>query len=1637
MKSATAIKKAWITVLLPFILLAAFSSKSAAQFVQHATTSTENFHYMVYDKNVEGRIYGAVAPMDGYEYPKLFISEDFGETWRLVFEWTDPYRMPGGQIWGRIMGLKPSKNSNYLYFQIDNTSSAYTNGLYRINHKTGEVKHYQLPNAENNSSLISYDVYDDAGDTVLMHTTWMLNGFILMTEIYLTHNGGESWDFIYDFADHDFVHMANVAFSPGNPDKLFLLRNGGISGVQAGLLISEDGGKTYTEKLAGKDWGPIAFNPENPNEIIIGSHMTSGTLTPIQHLMRSYDGGKTWEEIELEYSNFIYNYFTDIEYDPHDPNRIIVIEENQIFITDDGFKTYQNLMPSDYMFGQYASINPFNTDEMLIGIDGASVRHTLDRCQSWDMVNASRTSYGCTSLKLDGSPSPTITYVIDGQLHTLVGGEKGEDGIDNPFLSELVFEKVFTDSHDTSKLFLTDTSGTLYYKNGKDLLSTNIKGDISDLQSDPIESGKYWLSIGDSLAYIEIKETAHIDFSVLAISGQDPVTAFVLAQNQDQTAIWMARGSAIYQSLNNGQDWVSKSAGLSGDIKSITINPLNTSQLFASSTKGIYRSNDAGNSWQIILEQNQACKISCSPVQNGLVVIGTMQEGTPLSISYSEDGGDTWRSLSAKELHYCHVTDMDFYFGEENFITAHIGSSDMGRLSYRFGLECNEDLISVYPWSEDFEQGGIPLCWSQEIINGTTSWQAVPANDGIPSNAPAGSETKLQFHAESNQTQQSRIITPVFTNLTTLPHPMLTFSYTMGDKASLALYYQEQEDNPWTLLTDQFRPDLNWNQAQVLLPEGIEQLRLAFEASATTTEIQIDNIQIDSSDGLPCHDVRDLKASIGFGYIALDWIAPEGNYQASYNLYRDDKLLQDSIETTHYKDTSLAIGTHSYKITTLCRGKETTGTTLQVSYLEDMNPIQNLELEITNRVNGDIVAILQWDAPDGYTDAYYNVYRDNELIAQDLTTRHYTDTGFITNGEHEWSVTAVYGDAESEKTSRTVSCANRCAPIRDLEASYDIPATKVSLNWSKPGALPEDWLTYSYEPTNGIGFTEYGGYSIQIASRYTVEDIAERNIGGAQIDQIAFVPGEARATYFVRIWIGGNGLKPGNEMFIQRVLGNDLEIGQWNTVSLPSPVTIDPKQELWIGYSVDYTGESYAIGCDAGPGVENRNMIDLGTGDGWTTVDKAVENADFNLSVGAHLILPDGQQTQLQANGHKSQEPAIKYNVYRDGSLLTTTENTFFEESGLPEAIYNYTVTAVHPNGCESAPVTMDFFAGNTCGEPKNLTISSIDNSVSLTWDEAEPYWKKDSIFSESFDGEIPTTWLNLDKDGDGHKWLRSDSAFALALCTPYKGDGCVFSEVYDYHEDYSATLLAPDNWLISPAIELSSGRATLTYHVANIISQNSQTYYEVLISQNGTDYENFKVIDSDTLNATSSFIWYDKVVDLSGYTGTVHIAFRHHNDSLYTTLGIQLDEISVVEDVPIPRTYNVYRNNEKIAGPVEGTSYTDQTVPAGTHEYCIRSICNELGHESNPLCANATISTNMENVAQGELKAFPNPTTGQLFITSSIGIRHIAVYNIAGQKIIDKQCEGNTACTLDLSSYPDGIFLLEVDGKRIKITKQ
>ncbi len=79
-------------------------------------------------------------------------------------------------------------------------------------------------------------------------------------------------------------------------------------------------------------------------------------------------------------------------------------------------------------------------------------------------------------------------------------------------------------------------------------------------------------------------------------------------------------------------------------------------------------------------------------------------------------------------------------------------------------------------------------------------------------------------------------------------------------------------------------------------------------------------------------------------------------------------------------------------------------------------------------------------------------------------------------------------------------------------------------------------------------------------------------------------------------------------------------------------------------------------------------------------------------------------------------------------------------------------------------------------------------------------------VLTEGFDSGIPSTWDNIDYDGDGFVWGSTSSS--------YTNGNCAYSESYS-NDIYSA--LTPDNWLIIPNVTLGG---TLTLYALGLDSQ-------------------------------------------------------------------------------------------------------------------------------------------------------------------------------------------------------------------------
>ena len=152
-----------------------------------------------------------------------------------------------------------------------------------------------------------------------------------------------------------------------------------------------------------------------------------------------------------------------------------------------------------------------------------------------------------------------------------------------------------------------------------------------------------------------------------------------------------------------------------------------------------------------------------------------------------------------------------------------------------------------------------------------------------------------------------------------------------------------------------------------------------------------------------------------------------------------------------------------------------------------------------------------------------------------------------------------------------------------------------------------------------------------------------------------------------------------------------------------------------------------------------------------------------------------------------------------------------------------------------------------------------------------------------SFEG-----WLSYDADGDGYGWEVED------YYSYPDGDYSLTSRSY-----YGGQALTPDNWLISPEVNLEG--------TLSIFAQNYLSYYadnmQVYVCVGEVDFDNIEecfVPISEML--TPPTLWQEYTFDMSQYEGAVGcFAIRHYNCT--DMFRLMVDYISIGTDVPMPTT--------------------------------------------------------------------------------------------------------------------------------------
>ena len=245
-------------------------------------------------------------------------------------------------------------------------------------------------------------------------------------------------------------------------------------------------------------------------------------------------------------------------------------------------------------------------------------------------------------------------------------------------------------------------------------------------------------------------------------------------------------------------------------------------------------------------------------------------------------------------------------------------------------------------------------------------------------------------------------------------------------------------------------------------------------------------------------------------------------------------------------------------------------------------------------------------------------------------------------------------------------------PPENLTAEAQ-PDLTVDLTWSPPPSGMEGWLRWDNgENAGSIGLQDPSEWDV--ASKFSPTEMLPYD--GGEITKIKFFPTSETTDYEVAIWTGP---MAGTVEIQQAVTG--LTIGDWNEITLDTPVDVDATKTYWIGYHMNQvdTGQpnGYPAGYDPGP-AQNGLWANLG---GWQDISGQFNN-NWNI---AGYVESSGKVTKMQHG--QNRDDLSEYNIYHSlesgepydlVGTVTADDTTYTHTDPTTGATNYYVVSAVY-----------------------------------------------------------------------------------------------------------------------------------------------------------------------------------------------------------------------------------------------------------------------------------------------------------------------------------------------------------------------
>jgi len=651
-------------------------------------------------------------------------SVDHGNTWEIIY--SDPL-----DRYARVEQLRMMEDGTSLSFVRSAEGTDYNALLIFDINSESITQLYASPSEAQNSNLIaSYSILPGNNDVVVMHTTYMAGSFSLTTEVFYTSNGGAEWEVIYFSPDNDDVAVNNVALHPENGDRIFLMRGVSPGAVAGSLLVSEDAGSNWEEKIPGNSYSAISFNPENADQVLLGTFYSIGD-SHVENIYRSQDGGDTWEIVPIVWSDMSTNSIQSITFNPSNTERIIVLEENEIAVSADNGQTWTNHVYTGtnadaYYFGLTASYNPFDENQILISANYYPY-HSADGGETLvQLHNPFINGTGIVDMHHSGDASHLYFGFRNGFIHrdlnTMTDVENGLQplgffsnfSVGGPKADKEVPGRIYTTSNGFfgGSMAVSNDHGQNY-----NIVYSSFFLNFYNLTTSVSNTNMVWVSFGENVLKLDLTNLDEVISTEIVLAEEFILVYGIGIDPTDDNHVWLGQGSNLYQSTDGGAAWEGVTAGLeilsnSDVILHIVYDEMDASRMMLGTTAGIFSSADGGASWEHVYGDRPVYNLQYSSFDtNQIVGVSHNMDGHDMlpnsnaAIVYTLDGGETWEEVGPEMLQFIFHSNASSIVLEEEYAEVYFNTIDLGPVKYRFQLEdetvnvedINRNDLLIYP----------------------------------------------------------------------------------------------------------------------------------------------------------------------------------------------------------------------------------------------------------------------------------------------------------------------------------------------------------------------------------------------------------------------------------------------------------------------------------------------------------------------------------------------------------------------------------------------------------------------------------------------------------------------------------------------------------------------------------------------------------------------------------------------------------------------------------------------------------------------------------------------------------------------------------------------------------------------------